>query len=481
MREPGTWDKREVVTPTSFIYYLKQKAETWGTIGDIDCKMKKSIPYILLAVVLVVILIAVRPLKNNHRSEDDKGKEESHLYLPSDDSIRTSSKNSTICIYMENSGSMDGYVNVNSEFKDALGKVIVKSYNFSKSTNLFFVNDDIYDVQGTALKGDVNTFISQLNAKNMKVGATGSSNINKIFKMVIDKTNSDTVSIIFSDFVYSIKGTDVSSQVSNAKNATMGAFMDAIKKDPNFATIILQCSSQFQGKYYDRSDMPIAYSGTRPYYIFILGNYDRLIELDKKLELNNSSTGIPGYLNKFILSSKFWKLNENTVQILTNSYTNSDLIKPARNDYDVDFFKFSNSEDCWSFAYALGLSNLFVDGSYLIDRNNYVIEPNDVKLIKAEYTKDQAALSEVPQFKTPLVLQFQTDNATKIPNLIVRLENRIPSWVSLSNIPDDKGVVPSPNQTFAIGSLIDGVYEAYQSYLDKKPIFEFEVKINKYK
>lgn len=451
-----------------------------STIGW-DCEMKKSIPYLLFAVILVVILIAVKYWQNSHRVEDNLEIEVSNIYLPSDDSIRTPGKSSSICIYMENSGSMDGYVNVNSEFKDALGKIIVKSYNFSKSTNLFFVNDNIYDVQETALKGDVNNFVSQLNAKNMKVGATGSSNINKIFKMVIDKTNSDTISIIFSDFVYSIKGTDVSNQISNAKNTTMGAFMEAIKKDPNFATIILQCSSQFQGKYYDRSDMPIAYSGTRPYYIFIMGNYDRLIDLDKQLELNNSSTGIPGYLNKYILTSKFWKLNENTVKILTNSYTNSDLIKPARNDYDVDFFKFSDSEDCWSFAYALGLSNLFVDGSYLTDKNNYVIEPNDVKLVKAEYTKDQTALSEVSQFKAPLVLQFQTDNLTKISNLKVRLENRIPSWVTLSNISDDKGVVPSPNQTFAIGSLIEGVYEAYKSNLEKNPIFEFEIQIKKYK
>jgi hypothetical protein len=212
-----------------------------------------------------------------------------------------------------------------------------------------------------------------------------------------------------------------------------------------------------------------------------MGNYERLIDLDKKLELNNSNTGIPGYLNKFILSSKFWKLNENTVKILTNSYTNSNLIKPERNDYDVDYFKFSNSEDSWCFAYALGVSNLFVDGTYLTDRNNYVIEPNDVKLVKAEFTKDQAALSEVSQFNTPLVLQFQMDNSTKTPNLKVRLENRIPSWVASSNIQDDKGEVPPPTQTFAIGSLIEGVYEAYQSNLEKNPIFEFEVKINSYK
>ena len=29
MRELETWDKREVVTPTSFILNLKQLAETW--------------------------------------------------------------------------------------------------------------------------------------------------------------------------------------------------------------------------------------------------------------------------------------------------------------------------------------------------------------------------------------------------------------------------------------------------------------------
>jgi hypothetical protein len=177
--------------------------------------MKKYIPYLFLAFVLVVILIVVKPWKINHQYEDYKDIETSSIYLPSDDSIRISSNSSSICIYMENSGSMDGYVNVNSEFKDALGKVIVKSSNFSKSTNLFFVNDNIYDVQETALKGNVNTFVSQLNAKNMKVGATGSSNINKIFKMILDKTNSDTVSIIFSDFVYSIKGTDVGKSRAN--------------------------------------------------------------------------------------------------------------------------------------------------------------------------------------------------------------------------------------------------------------------------
>ena len=181
------------------------------------------------------------------------------------------------------------------------------------------------------------------------------------------------------------------------------------------------------------------------------------------------------------MSSKSWTLDENTAQALTTSYTNSLLIKPERNGFDIDFFKFDNSNSNWDFAYALGLSNLFVDGSYLTDINNYEVEPRDVSVIKAEYTKDPAALSEVTQFSSPLVLQFSMERTVKTPNFKVRLINKIPAWVSAADIADDQGAVPSPTQTFAIGSLIAGVYEAYQSQTSGKPIFEFEVKINKYK
>lgn len=446
--------------------------------------MKKNVPYIAIAAIILAIIVIAKPWKGGRVSEKDDTDSVSvsnSTFLPADEDMSSMTPPTNIRIFMENSGSMDGYVNLNSEFKDALGKIIVKSANFCPSTNLYFVNNQIYDVQETALKGDVNNFVSQLNANNMKVGSTGSSNINKIFSLVLDKTGKDTISILFSDFVYSIKGTDVSSQVANAKNATMGAFMNAIKKDPDFATIILQCSSQFNGKYYDRNDQPISYTGIRPYYIFIMGSYEYLKYLDQKLELNKTNTGIPGLLNKYLLSSKTWSLDENTVQALTTSYTNSQMIKPERNGYDIDYFRFDKNDSKWEFAYALGVNNLFIDSSYLTDINNYEIEPNDVQLIKAEYTKDPSAINEVIQFTSPLVLQFGLAKTSQTPNLKVRLSNIIPSWVSAANIADDLGAVPSPSQTFAIGSLIEGVYEAFKSKTSDKPIFEFEIEINKYK
>ncbi len=447
--------------------------------------MRRNIPYIVLVAVIIAILIAFQPWSyvesRNHEDIADSINHLSETFLMPDGEDISFPAPSNIKIFMENSGSMDGYVNLNSEFKDALGKIIVKSNNYCNSTNLYFVNDAIYDVQETALRGDVNNFIAQLNASNMRVGATGSSNINKIFSMVLEKTKNDTISILFSDFVYSIKGQDVSALIASAKNATMAAFMKAIKEDPEFATIILQCSSQFSGKYYDRNDHPIPFQGIRPYYIFIMGKYDHLKYVDQKLELNKSNTGIPGLTNKYLLSSKTWLLNENTVQALTTSYTNCNLIKPERNGYDIDFCKLDSHNDKCTIGYALDLSNLFVDASYLTDIANFEIVPSEVQLIRAEFTSDPAARDEVKDFPSPLVLQFGMDSSTRTPSMKVKLINKIPYWVYASNILDDSGIVPEPGQTFAIGSLIEGVYEAFKSQTSDRPIFEFEISINKYK
>ena len=122
--------------------------------------MKKNLPYIIVVAVIAIIVVVSKPWERPNPPRIDE---------PSD-TIATQVNGETeevdvdICIYMENSGSMDGYVNLNSDFKDALGKIIVKSDVYGKSTNLYFINDKIYDIQETALKGDVNNFVSQLNA-----------------------------------------------------------------------------------------------------------------------------------------------------------------------------------------------------------------------------------------------------------------------------------------------------------------------------
>ena len=212
-----------------------------------------------------------------------------------------------------------------------------------------------------------------------------------------------------------------------------------------------------------------------------MGSLDKLKEINDKLELNNSQTGIPGLMNKYMLSSQTWNLDENTVQVLTTSYTNSDLIKADHNGMDIDFVKFDKSNGNVSFAYAFGVKNLFVDGSYLADISNYEFDPSSIKAIKAELTKDEAAVNEVPQFVRPIVLQLQLDLSSLSKNVKIRLMNKLPKWVASSSIEDDVEGVPDATKTFAIASLLEGVYEAFASKTEHKPIFEVETKINNYK
>ena len=92
----------------------------------------------------------------------------------------TSLKNYQVDFYMENSASMDGYVNGNTEFKDVLGKMIVSSHHACKGTDFYFVNSQVYKANESAID-----FIQMLNPANIKVGNVGSTDVNQIFRNIL--------------------------------------------------------------------------------------------------------------------------------------------------------------------------------------------------------------------------------------------------------------------------------------------------------
>lgn len=130
-------------------------------------------------------------------------------------------KNYQVNFYMENSASMDGYVNGNTEFKDVLGKMIVSSHHNCKSTDFYFVNNQVYKADQSAID-----FIQMLNPAKIKVGNVGSTDVNQIFRNILKETKKNVISVLFSDCIYSV--TDVNSQLDNAKNATTDAFLTGV-------------------------------------------------------------------------------------------------------------------------------------------------------------------------------------------------------------------------------------------------------------
>lgn len=381
----------------------------------------------------------------------------------SDESLKKYAVN----FYMENSASMDGYVNGSTEFKDVLGKMIVSAHHSCKSASLFFVNDKIYETTDNAI-----SFIQMLSPSKIKVGNVGATDVNQIFRNILARMGKNDISVLFSDCIYSVR--NVTNELDNAKNATTDAFLQAMGKNPSVATIILQFVSRFDGYYYDRNDSPMRCDSLRPFYVVIIGNRDAL----KKLYDTFNIASLPELKNKCLLSYESWTLNSDNACIVISDNTNARRIKAMKNFLDVE--KISLERDCSTLTFGVGVdfSNMFVDDTYAADASNYTVEPEGYKVKSVVKASSSATgdFSETPRMPYVLSLEVPVNNFA--PSITITLNKAIPAWVKKSNVNDDAGFVPSPTQSFAIQKMVEGIAAAYSA--DYSNIFKLQININKY-
>ena len=431
---------------------------------------RKSLALLLLiAVVGAVIFFISRPA--GHRSGNGN-------YLPPDTATMNTAK-PVVRIYLENSGSMDGFVTLNTQFKNALGHLIAKADGYYDDTKIFFVNDDIYDAP---ICQDLNNFVLNLNTTSMKVGHTGSSDINHIFKQLLDHTQGDTVSVLVSDCIYDVD--NVGNLLSAAASSTTGTFMKAIRKyqdkGKEFGVIFMQMESLFQGYHYE-GNMPMMYYGKRPYYIVMMGGKDQLADMVAHMELENTSTGMPGLRNKFLMSSeKTWDLDQQTARVLTSGFTNARRIHPAHDRINIHNIVTDQKQDDLKFAVGIGVEQLFVDRSYLLDTANYEISPEQYRLVTLT---DKAKFSESDFFVHPIIMQLAVGNTQGYaPEITIKLKNRIPDWVKQSSYDKHLTGYPAPDQSYALYELVEGIYGAFHNVRGKtgQDIFQLKVTVGRY-
>lgn len=424
--------------------------------------MKRWMPLLIVAIVAAIIVI-VSLVKG--RTPKPKGT----------DNNKTIKFNT--CIYIENSGSMDGYVNGNTEFKDALDHILVMLNNSYGTPSISFINDTIMP---TGLSSDITDFSEQLTPNAMHVGSTQSSNINKIFKLLLNRTDSNNVSVLISDCVYSIKGDSTRGLLARAKYLTQNAFMSAIDKNKgDLSTIVLQCTTDFNGYYYDMSDKPLHYNGKRPYYIIFVGSSRNIADLYKKIELDKGH--VDGLLNTYLVSTGNFISNSDNTSIITDEYESDNVkrIKPNNRNFGIESIVLDN-EGKFTFGIGFDASKIFVDQSYLTDAKNYSVEPKDVKIKSIGKVDNQsAAFGDCSDFDSPYYIQLES--AGHPSEISIFLNYTIPKWVYGSSTENDLGTVPNSNVTFGISYMIEGISEAYRIKSSSKSILNIKFNIDNYK
>jgi hypothetical protein len=410
--------------------------------------MKREILYIL-SFIYVLAVISVLSACESRRSGREKTE-------PVEKATETTTVVATlpppvINVYLENSGSMDGYVNGNTDFKQSVYNYLsdIKISDIATALNLFYINSETIP-QGSDIAGFIQTL--NPNTFRMRGGNRGTSDISNLINTILSKTDTNHVSILISDCIFSPeKGTNAAQYLINQQIGIKTNVAEYLKKHKHTSIIIYQLSSQFNGKYFDAAGNPTLINDRRPFYICLIGNTKYLTELRNKIPET-----------KFIGSGvqHIFSISPGNVPVDYAVRINSgdfELDKQNPKTHIIEAKKISRGRESGNFTCTLdaNLSVFLLDEAYLSDAANYQLSDKDFRL----------TISKSPAGARNYTHSLKLSSAIIKPgNLSVKLLIKIPQWVEEMN--DDTGDINEPGamqKTFGIKYIIHGIYEAYTS------------------
>ncbi|MDR2563227.1 MAG: hypothetical protein LBC98_04725 [Prevotellaceae bacterium] len=356
-----------------------------------------------------------------------------------------------INVYIENSGSMDGYVKGVTEFEQIVYNYLsdINNKDITDTMNLFYINSEILP-QGQVTKNNMNVltgFIATLDPKtfNAKGGGRGTSDIAKVLDSVLQRTNENTVSILVTDGIFSPgKGIKAAQYLPNQQIGIKNAFVGFCSKVKDAAVLVYQLSSQFNGTYYNKEDSPKQIEEQRPFYIWVIGNEQSLKTLRNKIP-DHTFIG-KGVEHVFAIASGNKEVNY--------------AIKPGSGVFHLDKTNPKTTIKDWKknskgggtklaqFSVNVDFSAFLQDDAYLPDTSNYDLNDKDFTL---SITKAASgSYTHSLNIQSPII---------KKAALSIKLLSKVPTWVE--DINDDDGSAAVPGKTFGIKYQINGLHEAF--------------------
>lgn len=357
---------------------------------------------------------------------------------------------SNVNVYMENSGSMDGYVNgPSTEFKVSVFNYLsdIKLADIADSLNLYYINSQKFLFRSKGADMDViDDFVQKLSPAEFRErgGDRGRSDIADIIKNILHETGKNDIAIMVTDGVFSPgKGRDASSYLVNQQVGIKGSIGEYFKKQPEAAVIVYQLSSRFNGTYYDKFDnkYPLK-SVDRPFYIWVIGQSEALASLRARVpEEKFAETGNA-------LKKMFTAMAGNQ-KVDYSIKKDSGKFKVSRKNPKTEIEDIEADRDGKvQFAIKVNFDKLLLDDDYLLDVNNY--EFNDKYSMKVKPIEGKSKYTHTLIFSAK-------ESDVRNGDFVVKLKMTEPNWDEEN---DDEGNGPIKGKTFGIKYQILGVYQA---------------------
>ena len=379
--------------------------------------MKKKIIVPSVLGVLILIYIIIPP----------KGK----IVLDWESSYSTPSLPDSVSlnVYVENSGSMNGYMCNGSNLKDAVYDYVSDLKKNTTTCNLFYINSQIIPC-----KVSLDDYIKNLTPSSFaKAGGNlKDTDLRSIFKLIMNKHEANIVSVFVSDCILDIpqSATDF---FGNCQVSIKNTFNEAIAKYPDLGVEIVKLQSKFDGYWYCGKNKQMLNDAKRPYYIWIIGEKNILAMLNEKVPVAKIIGGIDDYC----------------------AYSTSQPIS-----FNIDQKKFAvNHANKINVEVLADLRTSLQEESLLENIYQYTPEnPVQTKVVAVRpISKSGSKYSHV------INLELSSPQTLKTASFTLTYPE-MAQWVKLSN--DSTGIYNnSIDKTTGIQYLIQGVADAYRDHL----------------
>lgn len=200
-------------------------------------------------------------------------------------------KPSKVKLYVENSGSMDGYVFAGSELKDAVYSYISGLSTHADTTELHFINSGVYPV-----RVPLNQFIDDMSPAlfHQSPGDKSNTDIADILGMVLSHMEGNSISVLVTDAILDLPaGSTVFFRTKQTQIKSI--FETHLKANPDFAIEIFRMSSRFNGNYFYTGGKVVLSNQQRPYYMFVLGDKQVLSAANEIVAKSQIHHGVEDY------------------------------------------------------------------------------------------------------------------------------------------------------------------------------------------
>lgn len=342
-----------------------------------------------------------------------------------------------IKVYIENSGSMDGYMCEGSELKDAVYSYVSTLGSYADTVELNYINSMI-----VPFKGNIKTFINNLNASAFKKtgGNKTNSDIADMLDQILKSLRTNDIAIFVSDCILDVPQGNAKDYLVNRQIDIRNAFVKKLQDDSNIGVEIFRLESNFSGMYYYYKGGERLTDVKRPYYMWVIGNKHALAHVNRKVPFSQIKHGVVNYFA--------YSTYEEVPFEITNQF--GLVLNPCKCKTSI------NGQ--YTIKIQTDLSTMLQEEKMIAEVSRYKTQNSRVKIVSVE------KISNTKDLNTHVLTLNIDKGISSCGEYIKYVQLGIPYWLDSANDETGDSIKKNLNKTTGIKNIILGVSDAYSEH-----------------